>query len=169
MSRVSPLSDLAIRKMKERFRCGGALDFQDLIARFTLDSATEFLFGNCVHNMAADLPWAHNDPRAALNARAPSAIDAFATAFAGAQHVTSLRLRLGWMWRLQELTRDLAGEHMKVVDSYIQPILEQAIQKNRERKAGLRLAEDEENETLLDHLVKLTEGAWVAMICGMRC
>nr|AAL67905.1 cytochrome P450 monooxygenase pc-1 [Phanerodontia chrysosporium] len=37
----------AILKMKERLREGFAVDFADLISRFTLDAATEFLFGAC--------------------------------------------------------------------------------------------------------------------------
>ncbi|KAG2080443.1 cytochrome P450 [Suillus cothurnatus] len=39
-------ADHAIALAKERFRAGLAIDFQDLISRFTLDSASEFLFGH---------------------------------------------------------------------------------------------------------------------------
>ena len=69
--------------MKERFRNGHALDFQDLISRFTLDSATEFLFGHCVHSLRHDLPYAHND-RPSLEVAAPSkgASALFSEAFA---------------------------------------------------------------------------------------
>ncbi|KAI1786669.1 hypothetical protein LXA43DRAFT_1098968 [Ganoderma leucocontextum] len=54
-------ADFAIKMMKERFWNGHALDFQDLISRFTLDSGTEFLLGHCVHSLKHDLPHAHND------------------------------------------------------------------------------------------------------------
>ena len=50
---------------------------------------------------------------------------------------------------------------MKVVDAYLQPILEEAIRKNRNSAGkGEKGQADvtDENETLLDHLVKYTDG-----------
>ncbi|KAI0723090.1 cytochrome P450 monooxygenase pc-2 [Earliella scabrosa] len=158
-------ADLAIRKMKERFAGGHTLDFQDLIARFTLDSATEFLFGACVHSLESDLPYAYNDPIAPQGMRVQSTADRFAEAFMGAQYAIAMRLRKGWSWRFEELHKDTSAEHMKIVDAYIQPILEEALRKNRaasgkeKRGGGAEGAEAEidENETLLDHLVKFTD------------
>lgn len=153
-------AELAIRKMKERFAGGHTLDFQDLVARFTLDSATEFLFGNCVHSLKSDLPYAYNDQTGKQIVRIPSAADRFAEAFMGAQYAIAMRLRKGWTWRLEELHRDASAEHMKVVDAYIQPILEEALRKNRAAigKAQTKSEDGEENETLLGHLTKLTDG-----------
>ena len=54
-------ADTALALMVQRTRAGGAFDVQDLAGRFTMDSATEFLFGNCVHSLAAGLPWPHAD------------------------------------------------------------------------------------------------------------
>ncbi|KAI0751542.1 cytochrome P450 monooxygenase pc-2 [Daedaleopsis nitida] len=158
-------AERAIRKMKERFAGGHALDFQDLVARFTLDSATEFLFGTCVHSLKSDLPYAYNDLIAQQTVRIPSAADRFAAAFMGAQHVIAMRSRTGWTWRLEELHKDASGEHMKVVDAYLQPILEEALRKNRaaigQDESKVEAKGDgesgEENETLLDHLVKFTQ------------
>ena len=48
-----------------------------------------------------------------------------------------------------------------IVDAFIEPILQDAIRKKEERqKAGLGLdnKENEDDETLLDHLVKQTTG-----------
>ncbi|KAI9001368.1 cytochrome P450 monooxygenase pc-3 [Trametes punicea] len=155
-------ADLAIKKLKERFRGGHAVDFQDAISRFTLDSATEFMFGKCVHSLDSPLPYAHNDPAALQVVKKHSVAERFATAFANAQHVTSLRVRVGWSWHFNELLRDKAAEHMRVVDAFLQPILEEAIAKNRAAKAQDQESseaneEAEENETLLDHLVKITD------------
>ncbi|KAH9927180.1 cytochrome P450 monooxygenase pc-2 [Epithele typhae] len=149
--------DLAIKKMKDRFAAGRALDFQDLVARFTLDSATEFLFGSCVNSLHADLPYPYNDPDAKLYAREASNVEAFATAFLGAQNVISIRMRVGWMWRFKELFYDAGAEHMRVVDAFIQPILEAAIKKNKEAGNAGEESKDNDNETLLDHLVKFTD------------
>ncbi|KAI0356452.1 cytochrome P450 monooxygenase pc-3 [Trametes cingulata] len=151
-------ADLAIRKMKERFKGGHAVDFQDLISRFTLDSASEFLFGTCVNSLKSDLPYAYNDPIAPKFAREPSAADKFSTAFQGAQHVIAMRTREGWTWHWWELWQDKSAEHMRVVDSFLQPILEEATAKKHATKAldGTGEHKVDESETLLDHLVKIT-------------
>lgn len=39
-----------------RARQGLPIDFQDVLQRFTLDSATEFLLGKCVHSLHSLLP-----------------------------------------------------------------------------------------------------------------
>ncbi|KAI0772037.1 cytochrome P450 monooxygenase pc-3 [Trametes elegans] len=162
-------ADVAIRKMKDRFGSGHALDFQDLISRFTIDSATEFLFGACVHSLKTDLPYAYNDPIApgggvtSVLGGHPGrgAAERFAAAFAGAQHVITMRNRVGWPWHLQELVRDRSAEHMRVVDAFLKPILADAIAKNRGAQAQAGLGAEgkagDEDETLLDHLVKLTK------------
>ncbi|KAI0637980.1 cytochrome P450 monooxygenase pc-3 [Trametes polyzona] len=153
-------TDLAIRKMKERFRGGHAVDFQDVISRFTLDSATEFLFGTCVNALKSDLPYAYNDAVAPRFAREPNAAERFSTAFAGAQELIAWRTRVSWFWHLEELFRDPTGEHLQVVDEFLNPILEEAIAKNRAAKAqdqGEGGDKQKDDETLLDHLVKLTD------------
>lgn len=147
--------------MKQRFRGGHALDFQDLISRFTMDSATEFLFGSCVHSLKSDLPYAYNDPLVPRIAQRANAADRFSAAFAGAQHLIAMRSRTGWTWRLKELFYDSTKEHMAVVDEYLKPILEEAIRKNRHsigKGEKAQNGESDENETLLDHLVKYTDG-----------
>ncbi len=147
--------------MKERFHGGHALDFQDLISRFTMDSATEFLFGSCVHSLKSDLPYAYNDPLTPQIAQQQNAADRFSAAFAAAQHLISMRSRTGWTWRLKELFHDVTKQPMAIVDEYLKPILEEAIRKNRHSLAKDEKAQQngsDENETLLDHLVKYTDG-----------
>ena len=115
-----------------------------------------------MNSLHSALPHAHNEPNAAaLNAQLGGAVEAFASAFMEAQYVVSLRSRIGPLWRFRELTTDRAAKHMEVVDAYIQPILERAIAKNKEGgpgSVGEKAAEEDENETLLDHLVKQTDG-----------
>ncbi|OBZ76403.1 hypothetical protein A0H81_03439 [Grifola frondosa] len=131
----------ALLKMKERLQAGIAVNFQDLIARFTLDSATEFLFGFCT----TDEPI--------------STAEKFAQAFASAQEIVSERPRVGWTWPLQEFFKDKTDEHMVVVDSVLQPILEGALKKKEARTRQEEEAADEkadDGDTLLDHLARLT-------------
>ncbi|KAI0772038.1 cytochrome P450 monooxygenase pc-2 [Trametes elegans] len=153
-------ANLAIKKLKHRFAGGHAVDFQDIVSRFTLDSATEFLFGACVNSLETDLPYAHNDPVAPRLEGELSVAERFSAAFAGAQHVIAVRSRIGWGWPLNEIRRDHSAEHMTIVDAFLEPILREAIMKNRAAKGrvvGPEKDEADESETLLDHLVKFTD------------
>ncbi|OBZ76515.1 hypothetical protein A0H81_03498 [Grifola frondosa] len=150
----------ALLKMKERLQAGIAVNFQDLIARFTLDSATEFLFGFCVQSLSSPLPYPHNVAAHQTTDEPISAAEKFAQAFASAQAIVSERPRVGWTWPLQEFFRDKTDEHMVVVDSVLQPILEDAL---RKKEARMRQEEettdekaDDNDDTLLDHLARLT-------------
>ncbi|KZT71412.1 cytochrome P450 [Daedalea quercina L-15889] len=165
-------AEVALNKMSERFRAGYAIDFQDLVSRFTLDSATEFLFGACVHSLRSMLPFPHNtstsSPFAAVTMSPVSeqdAAEAFATAFTAAEHVCAERAMVGAIWPLLEMRKDKSLAHMRVVDRYLRPILEEALRKKARREhvekaRGMKTDEEaddiEESETLLDHLVKLT-------------
>ncbi len=137
---------------------------QDLIARFTLDSATEFLFGTCIHSLDTTLPYPWNAP-SQLKVRANSPAEAFARAFTEAQDVIVNRIRIGPIWPFWELMGDKSAEPMRIVDECLVPILEAAVKKHKEAKAaGLedRPEEISEDETLLDHLVKYTDGMFVS-------
>lgn len=136
---------------------------QDLIARFTLDSASEFLFGSCVHSLHSTLPYSVNafpPPPPAPKVRSPS--DVFAEAFLASQHIVSTRSRAGWIWPLLEFFKSKTDEHMKIVDAFLDPILEDALKKKEARIADGSWNKEgekdkaEEWETLLDHLVRYT-------------
>ena len=130
--------------------------------RFTLDAASEFLFGSCVHSLSAGLPYPHNvAPSSAVadTNRAASA-NAFAKALLEAEGVIADRERTGWIWPLAEIWEDKARQPMQIVDGYIEPIIREALTK---QKAGAFHKKNdgghlEEGETLLDHLVQVTEG-----------
>jgi len=160
-------ADHAIALMKERLQQGYALDVQDVFSRFTLDSASEFLFGSCVDSLKSVLPYPHDAP-AHLHARRAANLGTdlparFSEAFARVQNAISVRLRLGDTWPMWELFTDKTKDGMEIVDAFLQPILQQALAKKRENKGIASVApgalKDEiaEDETLLDHLVKLTD------------
>ncbi|KAK6988131.1 cytochrome P450 [Favolaschia claudopus] len=90
-------ADRAIERMKERLREGYALNFQDLAGRFTMDSATSFLFGSCVDSLSAPLPYPHNHtpppfPFSHPSPPEPDRADIFTSAFTAAitQHLLPL-------------------------------------------------------------------------------
>jgi hypothetical protein len=137
------------------------------MGRFTLDSASEFLFGTCVHSLSAGLPYPHNAsyiPPEFKSAGSDRA-NAFARAFLASQEVISSRERYGWIWPLTEIMEDKTKKPMKIVNAYLAPIIQEAIAKKEaapkqeENEKGERVVDD--GETLIDHLVNLTSGKFL--------
>ncbi|KAG2355525.1 cytochrome P450 [Suillus spraguei] len=148
-------ADHAITLAKERFRAGLAIDFQDLISRFTLDSASEFLFGQCINSLSAGLPYPHNATESTDAIQGDNTATAFAYAFSEAQQTINRRLSLGQIWPLTEIFADDTAQHMKVVNAFLDPILTDALEKHSTACEFDKnnIADD---QTLVDHLVNLT-------------
>lgn len=148
-------ADHAITLAKERFRAGLAIDFQDLISRFTLDSASEFLFGHCINSLSAGLPYPHNATESTDAIQGDNTATAFAYAFSEAQQAINRRVSLGQIWPLTEILADDTAQHMKVVNAFLDPILKDALEKHS--TAGEFDKNDfTDDQTLVDHLVNLT-------------
>ncbi|KAF7798903.1 hypothetical protein EIP86_010131 [Pleurotus ostreatoroseus] len=140
----------------------GYLSENDLISRFTLDSATEFLFGACVDSLESSLPYPYHAPPD-LREQPLTKAEEFARAFAQAQTVISERVRTGRIWPYYELSGSRTEESMRVVDSFITPILQEALKKHKdERDSGKPVqgkdGDVEDGETLLANLVRYTTG-----------
>jgi hypothetical protein len=152
----------AINRMKQRLKEGYPVDFQDAISRFTLDSATEFLFGSDVQSLSAGLPYpktssAYPHSPVHLNNEDHPA-NRFAYAFGQAQSLSAFRSRFGVNWPLREFWHDACKGHMNVVSGYIDPILNDAVAVRRQQgPASSEVKEVEEGDTLLSHLVDLTQ------------
>lgn len=141
--------------------------YQDLVSRFTLDSATDFLFGTDVCSLASGLPYpADKQPFTGLSLASPNAGSDFAATFTDAQTTTLTRLRFGPVWPLFEFWRDKPAHRMQSLDHVIDPIVRHAIEKQKST-AGQKDSEPEEGETLLEHLVKTTDGTCSQVI--LRC
>ncbi|KAI6168961.1 cytochrome P450 [Pisolithus thermaeus] len=110
-------TEVALSQAKARLREGYPVDFQDMISRFTLDSATEFLFGKNMEHT--------NHPS-----------NVFARAFADAQSHTALRGRLGTFWRLAEFWSDRVKKETEVCYKFIDPILKDALEMKRSMREG---------------------------------
>ncbi|KAJ7459777.1 cytochrome P450 [Mycena latifolia] len=157
-------ADLLIQLLKTRMRTGYAIDFQDLVGRFTMDSATEFLFGSCVNSLHASLPFPHNAafPTPESDSAHAQVAIAFSAAFNESMMRISNRARIGWAWPLVEMWSDSTLQPMKIVSAYIDPIIHEAVEKkklaNSLRDKKLEKADDEvaEGETLLDELLNVT-------------
>lgn len=159
-------ADQALAAMKRRLSEGYAVDFQDLVGRFTLDSATDFLFGHCVDVLLSGLPYSPNEQNAPISAHAFRETDRaskFADAFARSQEIVARRNRFNSAWPLAEFWQDKTQPHLEIINAFIDPILKDAVQKKRDAIAsGLRTGDSgekaiEEDDTFLSHLVQSTE------------
>ena len=129
-------------------------NLQDLIARFTLDSATEFLFGKDVESLADPLPYPSTaGVTSSLHAESQAA--AFSNAFMEALIISANRPRSLIPWPLLEPFEDKVMKHIKVIDKYLDPILKAALARKRVDESETGISED---DTLLSHLVNLTDG-----------
>ncbi|KAH8833724.1 cytochrome P450 monooxygenase pc-1 [Flagelloscypha sp. PMI_526] len=122
-------ANTAIQLIKERCSAGFAVDFQDVLHRFTMDTATEFLLGHCVYTLTAGLPYPHGIDAPPSNHTKT------------AQFAIVARERRGPIWPLFEMFVDATAKPMKVVNAFIEPLVASAVERQRQ---------------LLDHLVKST-------------
>lgn len=126
-----------------------------------MDSATEFLFAHDVQSLAAGLPYPHYSPLAAASNNSDHPANRFAKAFDEAQRLTALRVRRGRLWPLAEFWSDKIEEQMAIIRDFIEPIVADAVGRKRERERVYGVQKDKEvkeGESLLEHLVKLTDG-----------
>ncbi|KAF9012880.1 cytochrome P450 monooxygenase pc-3 [Hymenopellis radicata] len=152
-------AETVVSRMKERFRAGYSVDFQDLISRFTMDAATEFLFGTCVNSLASKLPYPYSASSSPLES---SESNDFAKAFLMAQDILADRQHWGWIWPLVEIRKDRTEEHMRVVRSFIDPIINSALEKKHSMGTVVEKKDEIGGEdTLLDHLIGMTSDAKV--------
>ncbi|KAL0948881.1 hypothetical protein HGRIS_008998 [Hohenbuehelia grisea] len=149
----------ALNQAQARLNEGYPIDFQDMVSRFTLDSATEFLFGKDVKSLSAGLPYPSSSPLAASTlSNHPANI--FAEAFMEGQYLTALRTRYGPHWPLFEWT-DRIKPYRDIVNRFIDPIIEDALLKAHNAGDAGDVETDakslSEDETLLSHLIKMTQ------------
>ena len=151
-------ADLALSKLRDRLREGVAVDVQDLFYRFTLDSASEFLFGSDVRSLSADLSYPSTVKAPTSRRIHPS--DSFADAFQKAQVASAARSRFGQFWPLIEFWEDEVEKEIKTVFDYVDPIVERALETKKMKELSSKTEGVEENESLLEHMAKLTDGKY---------
>ncbi|KAJ7754646.1 hypothetical protein DFH07DRAFT_1029108, partial [Mycena maculata] len=122
-------ADTVISIMKERMRGGYAIDFQGIIGRFTMDSATEFLVGCCVDSLKANIPYVPNVLFPPSQSRGE--VNKFIEAFNEAMQAIAEREILGYIWPLYEIFRDTTAEPMKIVSAFLDPIVRSAVEKKQ--------------------------------------
>ena len=124
-----------------------------------MDSATEFLFGHDVESLSANIPY----PPSATHLNKPSFYDhpstVFAKAFGEGQVLSVFRASLGKDWPLFEFWSDKVAPLRTVMDSFTEPLMETALAKRiLELSKGVETKDNDENDNLLAHLVRHTQG-----------
>jgi hypothetical protein len=141
-------------------------NLQDAFCRFTLDSASEFLFGLDVRSSSAGLPY----PQTACSAQNTESHPAnkYSNAFMAAQVAASIRPLLNNFWPLTEIWEDKVKKQMRIVYDFVDPVVKAALEKKR---LNASIPDDEENVTLLDDLVKQTDGmhSVIVSIGSLKC
>jgi hypothetical protein len=143
-----------ISKLKERFDRGITVDVQDLLSRFTMDTATEFLFGQDVKSLSGEIPYPSRHRGDTSTRDHPS--DKFTSAFNQAQAYSFPRGFFGKAWRLVEFWEDKVSRQRGITNEFIDPLIHAALQKKRDAKGAYEVIQDD--DTLLDHLVQQTDG-----------
>lgn len=154
-------SDEAVSKLARRLSQGFPVDFQDVVSRFTLDSASEFLFGKCVNSLGAQLPFPESSNVGAENSLEVMAhpSNVFAHSFVTGQDLVCFRARLGSFWWLREFWKDAVDEHRQVINDFVDPIVRTALVKRDREEAELEKAD----ESFLGHMIRHTKGFSVAL------
>jgi len=147
-------ADRVIAKLKNRYKEDVTVDVQDILSRFTLDTATEFLFGQDVKTLSADLPYpsTYRGP----NRRREHYSDGFALAFSRAMEYTFPRAIYEEFWPLAEFWEDTVATQREITHEFIDPIIHAAL----ERRKAVKETDEmhKEGDTLLDYLVQQTDG-----------
>ncbi|KAK4053493.1 hypothetical protein OIV83_001660 [Microbotryomycetes sp. JL201] len=117
----------------------GAIEVQDLLGRFTMDTGIDFLLAGGLDSLG-DLPQVSADPRDLPQSNA----------FNESQHNIHIRSRLGDLWAVQEMFHNVNEPHLRVINSFVDNLVLNGLNKQRSTKGN------EEVETLLDHLISET-------------
>ncbi|KAK0502032.1 cytochrome P450 [Armillaria luteobubalina] len=143
-----------ISQIKMRLKEGYPVDFQDAVSRFTMDSATEYLFGKDVNSIAAGLPYPAGSPMAGSLHFVNHPSNSFVEAFAKAQEQISIRVQKCPSWPLSELWADEVQPLREVINGFVQPLLSETLNRKAKGIKAVGLDKDLESMTLLDRLVQ---------------
>jgi hypothetical protein len=130
------------------------------MSRFTLDSASEFLFGMKLDTLSQPLPVPGNvklGPKGSMPIDGGTEFDEFTAAFEHVAVVTTQRGAQGEIWPLLELFGDKTEDAIATIMTWLDPIVERTITENQRRKER-GVATDASENAFLDFLASKTDG-----------
>ncbi|KAG6908239.1 hypothetical protein DXG01_005632 [Tephrocybe rancida] len=131
---------------------GQPSEAQDLYARFTIDAASEFLFGSNLDTLSGDLPIPGVTAMGPKGSATRDAWGSFTGAFEMAQMIISGRTRIGWLWPLFEMFGDKSEPYVKIIRAWLDPLVRRTLDEHEiVKKAGVESSISD--KTFLQHLV----------------
>lgn len=131
-------------------------DAQDLFSRFTIDAASDFLFGKNLDTLSASLPTPGKTTMSPKGSATGDSWGSFTHAFEMAQQVATGRGRLGRFWPLFELFGDKNAKNARIIHDWVDPLVKDALsEKARMMHAGVVSPIAEKN--FLQHLTESTD------------
>lgn len=149
-------SDKVVALLKSKAASQEPCDLQDLFARFTMDTAAEFLFGmDSLNTLDHPLP----KPRSQSRNDTCSALDGYGS-FVSAYHTANFNVTRRYSvpsaaWTAREFFRDSQETPMRVIADYLKPLARKALERKKERKDKEAVGEE---VSYLDHLAAATDG-----------
>jgi hypothetical protein len=141
------------------------IDVQDLLQRFTLDSAALFLWGHALNTL--DMPLTQPGrvvlgPKGSAPADGGSEWDEFTNAFETVAVLITRRGVQGDTWPLLELFKDKTEEPIQVIMDWLEPLVRQALDRKAKRveaSGGDAKVSSHDDETVfLDYLTDRSDG-----------
>ncbi|KAF7338062.1 Cytochrome P450 monooxygenase CYP63 [Mycena venus] len=142
-----------------RCRDGLPIDIQDLMSRFTLDSASEFLFGVKLDTLSLPLTVPGKvklGPKGSLPIDGITEFDEFIEALEHVAVVTTQRSTQGEIWPLLELFKDRVEDSIPIIMNFMEPIVKRTMaEKQRRKDTGVETVASE--NVFLDYLASKTD------------
>ncbi|PFH47049.1 hypothetical protein AMATHDRAFT_77386 [Amanita thiersii Skay4041] len=128
---------------------------QDLYARFSLDAASEFLFGKSLDTLSATLPIPGKTVMGPKGSATEDTWGSFVNAFEMAQQNITRRARIGYFWPLFELFGDRNEPYAQQIRQWLDPLVQLALdEKTKTDKYGV--CSPIADKTFLQHLADST-------------
>ncbi|KAH7105983.1 cytochrome P450 monooxygenase CYP63 [Auriculariales sp. MPI-PUGE-AT-0066] len=114
---------------------GQPVDVQDLFARFTLDAAFEFMFGQQLNTLKGRLPEAGAAEHGPKGTKSLDEFGSFAQAMDQTQIIIEERLMSHPIWMFREFLTDSMEAPMKTINAFVEAFVEQAFSDCQELQA----------------------------------
>jgi hypothetical protein len=144
-----------------------ACEAQDLYARFSIDAASEFLFGKNLETLSASLPVPGLTRMGPKGSATEDTWGSFVEAFEMAQQEVTRRARIGYYWPLLELFQDRNQKNAKRIREWLDPLVDMALQE-KAKSQNYGISSPVEDKTFLQHLADSTDGESAFVTCLRR-
>jgi hypothetical protein len=155
----------AINLIANRAAAFAPIDVQDLLQRFTLDSAALFLWGHALNTL--DLPLTQPGrvilgPKGSAPADGGSEWDVFTNAFESVAVLITRRGVQGDTWPLLELFKDKTEEPIQVIMDWLEPLVRRALDRKTKRMEAIwgdaKVSSRDDETVFLDYLADQSDG-----------